>query len=131
MTEKTGPCAICKASTRFVLHRQLFASGAMHFVWVCGLCETRNPARDKTFFIAHEIIQKYLNPEQIEKLPLLLPDWENRCARCGRRECELHHWAPIHLFKDADEWPKDYLCVDCHNLWHMVVTPNMGGSHGA
>lgn len=131
MTEKDALCASCKITTRFVLHQQLFANGAHHFVWVCRACGTRNPARDKVFFIPHEKIKAHLSDVQIDNLPVLMPDFSNRCVRCGRRECELHHWAPTHLFKDANEWPKDYLCPDCHNLWHSVVTPNMGGSHGA
>lgn len=130
MTEKTARCETCGKPTRFLLHQQLFANGSNHFVWVCSVCDVRNPSRDKTFFIPHSIIQKYLTSDQIAALPVLLPDFANRCVRCGRRECELHHWAPEHLFDDFNDWPKDFLCPDCHNLWHSVVTPEMGGSNG-
>lgn len=48
------------------------------------------------------------------------------CARCGSDDSvELHHWAPRHLFDDADNWPFDYLCRACHQKWHRVVTPSM------
>jgi hypothetical protein len=48
------------------------------------------------------------------------------CERCGStRGCELHHWAPRHLFDDADDWPMSYLCPRCHREWHKIVTPNM------
>jgi hypothetical protein len=42
------------------------------------------------------------------------------CARCGRRGTELHHWAPRKHFGDeADLWPVDWLCRDCHRRWHV------------
>lgn len=48
------------------------------------------------------------------------------CERCGSLEgTEYHHWAPSALFDDADNWPTSYLCRDCHNRWHHIVTPGM------
>lgn len=49
------------------------------------------------------------------------------CERCGATEAgvEVHHWAPRHLFDDADNWPVSYLCRSCHTEWHQVVTPDM------
>ncbi|WP_425518228.1 HNH endonuclease [Nitratireductor kimnyeongensis] len=48
------------------------------------------------------------------------------CERCGSTEgTEVHHWAPWHLFDDADEWPTSNLCKSCHTRWHRIVTPNM------
>lgn len=130
MTTKKGQCKQCQRETQFVLHQQIFVSGSINFLWVCSFCETRNPGRGNKFFIPHDTIKKHLTQEQIDALPKLLPDLMVRCARCGHRECELHHWAPQHLFDDSEDWPKDYLCRDCHDLWHKVVTPNMGGSNG-
>lgn len=44
------------------------------------------------------------------------------CARCGRTDAiERHHWAPVHLFPDAWDWPMSPLCPDCHRLWHTVT----------
>lgn len=34
------------------------------------------------------------------------------------RKCEFHHYAPRHLFDDADTWATGYLCVKCHQEWH-------------
>jgi hypothetical protein len=49
------------------------------------------------------------------------------CERCGDLfGSEEHHWAPRHLFEDADLWPTSWLCRECHALWHSIVTPNMG-----
>jgi hypothetical protein len=54
------------------------------------------------------------------------------CERCGDASgIEVHHWAPRHLFRDADLWPTANLCRDCHQLWHRVVTPNMAQQRGA
>jgi hypothetical protein len=48
------------------------------------------------------------------------------CERCGSTEgSEYHHWAPVHLFEDAEDWPKSYLCRKCHLEWHAKVTPKM------
>jgi hypothetical protein len=50
----------------------------------------------------------------------------NRCARCGARDVELHHWAPRAMFgEEADRWPQDYLCHDHHAEWHRTVTPGL------
>jgi hypothetical protein len=61
----------------------------------------------------------------------LLPLWHDHtdstpCARCGSQDgVELHHWAPRHLFEDADKWPVSELCRPCHQRWHALVTPYM------
>lgn len=62
-----------------------------------------------------------------------LPAWPGQedawrpCEVCGRvGPVELHHWAPRHLFKDADSWPTSHLCGPCHLRWHATVTPDMG-----
>jgi hypothetical protein len=44
------------------------------------------------------------------------------CKRCGAIGTELHHWAPKELFEDAEQWPQDYLCPNCHYRWHKTVT---------
>ena len=43
------------------------------------------------------------------------------CAHCGALGTEEHHWAPWHLFEDADAWPTSYLCAPCHRLWHRTI----------
>lgn len=44
------------------------------------------------------------------------------CQRCGSTEgAEKHHWAPIHLFTDADDWPTAMLCPPCHTRWHVAT----------
>ena len=50
-----------------------------------------------------------------------------RCAKCGVRGAEEHHWAPQAMFgkDEANRWPKDFLCKPCHDEWHLKVTPQL------
>src|SRR4030095_7909065 len=41
----------------------------------------------------------------------------HRCARCGSSEVEEHHWAPVGVFDDFDQWPTAWLCRRCHQRW--------------
>lgn len=69
---------------------------------------------------------------EADVVPLIAEHVANPCERCGSESgSELHHWAPRHLFDDADEWPQSYLCRDCHAEWHSTVTPKMSSSRGA
>jgi hypothetical protein len=44
---------------------------------------------------------------------------------CERTDTEYHHWAPRHLFTDAEDWPGSYLCGEHHPHWHRIMTPHM------
>jgi hypothetical protein len=62
-----------------------------------------------------------------------IPDWQARnvwrdyrnqaepCQRCGAPVSEYHHWAPRSLFDDYEKWPGDWLCPECHTLWHHTT----------
>jgi len=128
---KSGLCSQCKAKTVFILHRQIFTNGSNNFLWVCSRCNFRNPEKSKQFYIPSETVQKHLKPEQIDALPMILPKLYNRCARCGARDVELHHWAPVAKFgqDEAEQWPMDYLCKDCHDQRHRTVTPELVNGH--
>jgi len=124
MTKKNGPCVQCKVDTLFLLHRQLFMNGSDHFLWVCSVCNRKNPD-NKSLYIAREKIEAHLSAADIDNLPIIMPDLFNRCAVCGSRGTELHHWMPQALSPDANNWPKDYLCKQCHDKWHQIVTPGL------
>lgn len=70
-----------------------------------------------------------------DKLPVVADYRGNNpdCARCGASGTELHHWAPRHLFEDADQWPTSYLCNNCHKLWHDTIVKHWrpGNGHNA
>lgn len=42
-------------------------------------------------------------------------------AGCDSTDVELHHFAPRHLFADADRWPTEYICVEHHQEWHSRI----------
>lgn len=123
-TKKNGPCSHCKTETQFLLHMQLMHSGARHFMWVCSGCK-RHPGAGPLYISAEKVVAK-LSVHQMDSLPVIMPGLSNRCAVCGRREAELHHWAPTGIFgKESGDWPKDYLCKEHHDLWHLKVTPQL------
>lgn len=124
---KRGHCRNCKEESGYILYRQFSQNAAETFLWQCERCNTKNPGRDPQLFIPKEKIQERLTPEQIEQLPTIMPGLYNRCARCGARGVENHHWAPQAIFgaEEANKWPQDYLCKDCHDQWHRLVTPQL------
>lgn len=118
---KTALCQQCKVNRQGVLHQHLGQNGAIHYTWRCPVCQ-RIGCFGPPLFIPNEKIILHLSEEQIAALPVIMPDAVNRCVRCGKREAELHHWAPKEIFgDDAESWPKDHLCVECHMLWHSTI----------
>lgn len=81
-------------------------------------------------------LSKDVVPERIKANLPILYDYRPQsqvCAYigCTRTDTQYHHFAPRHLFDDAENWPGDYLCSEHHALWHQVVTPNMtNGGNG-
>lgn len=123
---KKGHCRNCKVETPWTLYRQVFANASENFVWQCSRCNTKNPGREPQLFIPKETIASRLTEEQISDLPTIMPGLYDRCARCGNRGTERHHWAPRAIFgKECESWPQDYLCKDCHDQWHRLVTPQL------
>lgn len=122
---KKGECRNCQRNSKWILHRQFFNNCSQNFTWNCETCNTKNPGRDPSHFIAREKVETLLTSEQIDALPCLMPAMYCRCARCGGRGGESHHWAPVGIFgkEEADKWPMDFLCKDCHDQWHRLVTP--------
>lgn len=64
-----------------------------------------------------------------DTLPILKDDTVTAppCVVCGSRTgTEYHHFAPRFLFGiDCERWPGAMLCLNCHLLWHKLVTPGM------
>ena len=131
-TIKSGMCAGCDGLVEARLHRKIFTNGAYSFAWKCPDCGKINPFNEQGgLWIAKEKVEARIEPDIIDSLPVIMPDLSNRCAKCGERTCELHHWSPRALFgPDCDLWPKDYLCKKCHDEWHQKVTPQLAGGYG-
>lgn len=53
--------------------------------------------------------------------------WRKCEGPCGRPGfCELHHVAPRKFFGDeCEQWPVVWLCADCHQRWHTILTPGL------
>lgn len=74
-------------------------------------------------YIQH-ISQRLIPKDVLESMPIQ-EDFTTKnppCIVCGRLGTELHHFAPQHLFEDADLWPKSYLCRSHHNEWHRRIS---------
>jgi hypothetical protein len=95
------------------IYRQINSNGAKVVVERCPNCGA-NPNAGKPFLP--------LKDYDWESLPL----WEDKtidAPPCSVRGCvnkgtEYHHYAPRHLFEDADDWATGYLCAIHHRLWH-------------
>ena len=123
-------CDVCEIFGHNEHHsRKMTRNGQSQIYASCTRCE----------YVSLILPHSLFTSEQIETMPIFR---DNRCSACGGNGCELcvstpcvrcrsytaieyHHWAPRHLFGDADEWPGSLLCRDCHRLWHATVTPNM------
>lgn len=132
MTTKPGDCKHCGKQTEFLLHVQITRSYARNFVWVCAACRRFNPGGDGPLYISSEKVRAHLSDDQIAELPELWSTPEARCAHCGARGVEVHHWAPEAIFgkEECEKWPKDFLCKPCHDLWHAKVTPPLLTKYG-
>ena len=115
-------CKKCD-STNIKIGRAIKSNGSVSYPNYCEDCGTVYPACIKKTDAAklnYEIkdvryksdIKGYMN--------------NNKCAVCGNKDVELHHFAPYHLFgSEAERWPTAYLCRFHHKQWHDLVTPNM------
>jgi len=113
-------CSFCKRTTTWDLRVAVAASGAKQVGWRCETCKHRMPDMKGRMWIPHGDLSA--QKIDIEALPHDGHGELMRCSRCGVRGSELHHWAPKAVFHDdAETWPKDYLCLSCHNLWRDTM----------
>lgn len=82
-------------------------------------------------YIRH-LSQKIIPDDVLEFLPIGIDFRDNNpvCEVCGQPGTQLHHWAPKHLFPDAEQWPQSYLCNYHHNLWHNTILFHRRNGHG-
>ena len=101
------------------------ASAAAHYGWWCLECKWWTKSKNGGVWIAKDLLEA--NGVDLSTVPVVVDADAKRCARCGGRGAEEHHWAPQAMFgkEEADRWPKDYLCKSCHDQWHRMVTPQL------
>ena len=119
---KKGTCDKCKCdSADLLLVQRIMESQAVHFAWWCKTCQTY--AKVQNLWIKADDVSEWCNRNGIDndQIPIVNYQCGNRCAKCGKRGTELHHWAPRALFSDSESWPTDYLCRECHSQWHKVI----------
>ena len=99
------------------------ANGAECYGWWCLECKGWTTRSDSPgYWIAKgELARRGID---VRVLRVVQRMDQPRCARCGARGSEEHHWAPQAIFgkEEADKWPKDFLCKACHEEWHRRVT---------
>lgn len=100
-------------------------SGSYYYFWWC-------PEPDKFNAAGHLADGVWIQHKKLTDAGVVLNGLRevaihqlDRCARCGSRGAERHHWAPQSMFSDPDAWPTDMLCSTCHREWHLIVTPGL------
>lgn len=104
-------CEYC--SGEVVRYKMIITSGKTVVTERCDICG-RYP-RGKPFVSKKEVAD-------VDSLPL----WHDNLADapacdyfgCMEKGTEYHHYAPRHLFQDADMWATGYLCLKHHREWH-------------
>lgn len=122
---KTRPCRRCQHDTVQEIHKCITHSGSEVFAWRCQECDQWVPQKDSLgVWIKRETLIG--NGLDLDALPVIMELGE-RCAVCGKRGTEEHHWMPQGLVgkERANMWPKDWLCKEHHDEWHRIVTPTL------
>ena len=123
---QTRHCPRCARDTRQEISCRMSASAAEHFGWWCLECNWWAPRKNSAaIWIAKDELVKA--GVDLSLVRVVERTEQPRCAKCGARGAEEHHWAPQAMFgkDEANRWPKDFLCKRCHDEWHRMVTPQL------
>lgn len=117
-------CRRCGENTQQEVQKKITASLADFYGWMCLKCNWWTESKSGGIWISKEQLLEH--GLRLEDIKIGFIEDAPRCSRCGKRGAEVHHWAPRKIFgDDCEKWPKDTLCVDCHKLWHKLVTPTI------
>ena len=122
-------CQRCNRITRQEVSCRVSANAAEHYGWWCLECNWWTTAKNGGNWIAKETLLAH--GLDLSALRVTERIEQPRCAKCGARGAEEHHWAPQAMFgkDEANRWPKDFLCKACHDEWHLKVTPQLVNRH--
>jgi formate dehydrogenase maturation protein FdhE len=110
-------CPNCGSGPSWGVLKLIDSAGRDRYPYFCKLCGTRTQCYCKK----NDVLGSVLNSDP----SIIIPPKKGVCERCGEiGYLERHHWAPISLFDDADNWPTSFLCHTCHAEWHSVMTKN-------
>ena len=106
-------CPHCKYG-EVEVYRLTISNGSQVATERCNVCG-RVPNRSRPFLPKKDI-------PNFESLPLF-DDFTADAPACEVLGCqnkgtEYHHYAPRHLFEDAELWVTGFLCKEHHMLWH-------------
>lgn len=138
ITDLIPVCENCHNRGSVRLRRMITASGVTVMMWRCLACDSY--AQKYKPYVQIALVRGWISSgilkvSSVEDIPL----YEDRhgthlCEVCGAGYAALHHWMPQvfrGVVENLGDWPTSYLCKDCHNLWHEVVTfyiPGRGAS---
>ena len=109
----------CEPQPWAKIRRMLMSSGAMSYPYVCKTCGHKTSVCEAKANVRIACIRWGISEDQI---PLIEnPNGLEQCEVCGELGAELHHYAPQHLFDDANLWATGYLCKYHHALWHKRI----------
>lgn len=123
--ERKGICKHCGELVSASMWRKLNRNGSETFCRICPVCHRYAPFGGSVWISKAEVYSRF-DHQQRESFPVILSGSITPCVVCGSFDVELHHWAPKFKFKEeADNWPTDYLCTNCHTRWHKEITPKV------
>lgn len=107
----TTVCSRCQDFREY--YRMIMQSGGVAITERCPTCGS---------FPAGKPFASKALVKDVDALPL----WEDRTINapsceyegCKNKGVEYHHYAPRHLFEDADKWRTGWLCLEHHRQWH-------------
>lgn len=130
-------CSRCKRVKSIKVRRQIAANGAVQVGWYCLDCDRF--ATPSSPFLAHNLVNEWISSgrlkcSSINDIPLIADHRSGvNCQVCGSNGAEFHHWLPqafAEVVGNFNQWPTGYLCKDCHDTWHELVTPYLPGRGG-
>lgn len=114
------PCLHCRSRNVSRVKNRI-ASGAFQIFDLCGNCGEN--ARGSAIYIPHKQAGIALEAIPLHKdYTLTAPP----CIVCGSRDgTDNHHFAPRHIFQDAEKWPQGALCNFHHREWHTKMAAHI------
>lgn len=123
-------CRKCSKIENVKLRRQITQSGGTQIFWYCTSCEKKAESKFVSKLDADRILKPF--GKTYADLPVI-DDYRvggEKCAVCGADGAEYHHWLPqcfANQVENHSAWPASYLCKECHDIWHELVTPYLPG----